>query len=106
MLLGEGRNERHLCSGIGRGRANLLELSTQVLSSLLATRGCRVEIRIVNLLGHEHDIEVAPGTTRRSTSSSSAGSASTGCQQQQHKNQRTGSQCLKQPFHCLLLYIR
>src|SRR6266852_3131440 len=103
MLLGEGRNERHLSSRVGCGRADLFELSAQGRSSQLTPFGGSVEIRVIDLLGQEHDVEVTPCTSSRS-SSSSAGSASTGCQHQQHKNQKTGSQCLKQPFHCLLLY--
>src|SRR6266566_4130163 len=78
MLLGEGCNERHLCSGICRGRANLLELSIQGRSSQFAPRGCSIKIRIVDLLGQESDSQrTASGARsaarRGATSTSTAG---------------------------------
>src|SRR5258708_7823200 len=92
MLLGEGCNERHLCGGVRRGRANLLEFSTQRSSGLLAPRGCSVEIRVVDLLGQEYDVEVTPCpcTTRRSTSTSRGAASSAGSQHQQYTHQKTG----------------
>src|SRR5437588_127114 len=66
----------------------------------------RIEIRVVDLLGHKDDGEVTTPCTGSRGTSSSAGSAPapTGGQQQQYKNYNTGAECLKQPFHCLLLY--
>src|SRR5579859_2446897 len=105
VLLGEARDERHLRGGIGRGRANLFELPAQGGSGLLASFGCRVEIRVVDLLGYEDDVEVAPAATRGGGSASSRRTpASAGRQHQQYKDEKTGYQCLEQLFHCLLLY--
>src|SRR5207248_888616 len=105
MLLGETRDERHLGSGVGRGRADLFELPAQIFGGELSTRGCRVEIRVVDLLGHEYDVKVTTTTARSSTTSGTGSApAPAGRQHQQHTNEKTGYQCLKQPFHCLLLY--
>src|ERR1700736_2679551 len=102
MLLSEGGNERHLCSRVGCRRADLLKLPTQVRSSRLTPFGCGVEVRVVDLLGHKYDVEITPCTARRGASPG-ARRAPARCQHQQHKNEKTGYQCLKQLFHCHFL---
>src|SRR6202035_2664441 len=95
----------HVRSGVGRGWGDLLGVPAQILSSLVSPRSCSVEIRVVDLLGHEYDVEATPSCAARSSTSSCASSAPTpaGCQQRQFKNQKTGFEFLKELLHCLFL---
>src|SRR5207253_589958 len=102
VLRGQVVDPGDLLGRAGRRWPHLFERTVQFAGGLLSSTGSCVEVRVVDGLGEKHNIEIAPAAG--STSGASAGTASTGCQQQQDKNQKTSSECLKQFLHCLLLY--